>query len=281
MKVAITGSSGLVGSALVESLARNGHIITRLAHDQPWPPLEGHDAIVNLAGENIAGRWTPEKKVRIRESRVVFTRQLAETITRLAQPPKVLVCASAIGFYGNRDDEVLREDSAPGDGFLADVCHDWEAAVRPAAERGIRVVNLRFGVILSASGGALAKMLTPFKLGAGGVIGDGRQWMSWIALDDVTGAIRHALATDSLCGPVNVVAPNPVTNLEFTNTLGGVLGRPTIFPLPAFAARLAFGEMADVLLLSSQRVEPMKLVTSGCKLRFPDLEGALRHLLGR
>lgn len=280
MKILITGSSGLVGSALVGSLSGDGHSITRLVHGQPWPLLEGHDAVVHLAGESIAtGRWTPAKKARIRESRVVFTRRLAEALARLAQPPKVFLCASAIGFYGDRGDEVLREASAPGSGFLADVCRDWEAATQPVAERGVRVVNLRFGVILSASGGALAKMLTPFKLGAGGVMGNGRQWMSWIALDDAIGAIRYGLTTDFLHGPINVVAPNPVTNREFTKTIGRVLGRPTVFPLPAFVARLAFGEMADPLLLSSQRVEPAQLVASGYRFKFPTIEGALRHLL--
>ncbi|MCX7826680.1 MAG: TIGR01777 family oxidoreductase [Verrucomicrobiae bacterium] len=282
MKVLITGSSGLVGSALVESLQRDGHDITRLSHGRPWPPLAGHDAVVNLAGENIAaGRWTPEKKARIRESRIGLTRQLSEALARLGQPPKVFLCASAIGIYGNRGEEVLREESAPGDGFLADVCRDWEAATQPATDKGVRVVNLRFGVILSAWGGALAKMLTPFKLGLGGVVGDGRQWMSWIALDDAIGAIRHLLATDSLRGPVNIVAPHPVTNREFTKTLGAVLGRPTVLPLPAFAARLAFGEMADALLLSGQRVEPAKLAATGYSFQFADLKSALRHLLDR
>jgi uncharacterized protein (TIGR01777 family) len=236
--------------------------------------------VVNLAGDNIAaGRWTPEKKARIRDSRVQLTRQLAESLARLTPPPQVLVSASAIGFYGNRGDEVLREESLSGSDFLSSVCRDWEAATRPAAEAGIRVVCLRFGAILSAAGGALAKMLTPFRLGAGGVIGDGRQWMSWIALNDVLGAIRHALAADALRGPVNVVAPQPVTNREFTQMLGRVLGRPAILPLPAFAARLAFGEMADALLLSSQRVEPARLLASGYRFQFTELEGALRHLL--
>ncbi|MCX6907006.1 MAG: TIGR01777 family oxidoreductase [Verrucomicrobia bacterium] len=282
MKILLTGAGGLVGSALVPLLTAGGHNITRLSYSQPWPDLAGHDAVVHLAGENIAtGHWTPEKKARIRDSRVEVTRRLCETVARLASPPRVFVCASAVGYYGNRGDELLHEESAPGAGFLAEVCRDWEVATKPAADAGIRVVNLRFGVILSATGGALAKMLTPFKFGVGGVIGDGRQWMSWITLDDVIGVIGDALANGTLHGPVNVVAPQPVTNREFTKTLGRVLGRPTVFPIPAFALRLAFGEMADALLLSSQRMEPAKLVASGYRFRFPELDGALRHLLNR
>jgi hypothetical protein len=193
----------------------------------------------------------------------------------------VLACASAIGYYGSRGDEILKEESAPGDDFLAGVCREWEAATEPAAGKGIRVVNLRFGVILSPAGGALAKMLPPFRLGAGGILGDGRQFVSWVAIDDVLGAIQHVLATGSVRGPVNVVSPRPVTNRELTKTLGRVLGRPTILPMPAFAARAVFGEMADALLLASQRVEPKHLVASGYRFRHPDLEGALRHLLGK
>ncbi|MFA7002897.1 MAG: NAD-dependent epimerase/dehydratase family protein [Verrucomicrobiia bacterium] len=185
MKVLLTGAGGLVGGALAPLLTGIGHSITRVSHSQPWPELAGHDAVVHLAGENIAaGRWTPERKTRIRDSRAQMTRQLCETVTKLASPPRVIVCASAIGYYGNRGDEILREESAAGADFLAGVCRDWEAATKPAVDAGIRVVNLRFGVILSATGGALAKMLTPFKLGLGGVIGGGQQWMSWIALDD-------------------------------------------------------------------------------------------------
>ncbi len=298
MKILVSGSSGLVGSALVPFLSSGGHEIVRLIRGWPqpgeaavpWDPpagrieaarLEGLDAVVHLAGENIAGRWTATRKARIRESRVQGTRLLAETLARLARPPKVFVCASAIGYYGDRGDAVLREDSPPGAGFLAEVCREWEAAARPAAEKGVRVVHLRIGVVLSPAGGALARMLTPFKLGLGGRIGAGGQFMSWIAIDDLTGAIHHALATESLRGPVNAVAPRPVTNREFTKTLGRVLGRPTLFPMPAFAARLTFGEMADELLLASARVEPAKLVTSGYRFRAPELEGALRHLLGK
>ena len=282
MKVLLTGAGGLVGSMLMSELTAAGHSITRLSHSQAWPELAGHDAVVHLAGDNItSGRWTPEKKARIRDSRVQLTQRLCEAVAQVTPPPRVVVCASAVGYYGNRGDEVLREESAPGAGFLAKVCSDWEAATKPAADAGIRVVNLRFGVVLNATGGALAKVLTPFKLGLGGVIGDGRQWMSWITLDDATGVIGRALTDETLRGPVHVATPQPVTNREFTKTLGRALRRPALFPLPAFAARLALGEMADALLLSSQRVEPAKLVASGHRFRFPELDGALRHLLNQ
>ena len=282
MKILLTGANGLVGSALLSELTAAGHSITRLSHSQAWPELAGHDAVVHLAGDNItSGRWTPEKKARIRDSRVQLTQRLCEAVAQVTPPPRVVVCASAVGYYGNRGDEVLREESAPGAGFLAKVCSDWEAATKPAADAGIRVVNLRFGVVLSATGGALAKMLTPFKLGLGGVIGDGQQWMSWITLDDTVGVVSRALTDGTLRRPVNVVTPQPVTNREFVKTLGRVLHRPTLLPLPAFAARLALGEMADALLLSSQRVEPAKLIASGYHFRFPELDGALRHLLNQ
>jgi uncharacterized protein (TIGR01777 family) len=244
--------------------------------------LEGLDGVVHLAGESIAtGRWTAEKKARIRDSRVKGTRLLCESLARLDQPPRVLVSASAIGYYGDRGDEILHEDSASGSGFLAEVCHMWEAATEAASQRNIRVVNLRIGVVLSAMGGALATMLFPFRMGLGGIIGSGRQFMSWIALDDLLGSIAYALRTDTIRGPVNAVAPHPVTNREFTKTLGRVLARPTLLPMPAFAARLAFGEMADELLLSSARVEPARLSAAGYDFRYPTLEGGLRHLLGR
>ncbi len=281
MNILLTGAGGLVGSALVPRLMSGNHSITRLSHSQPWPELAVHDAVVHLAGENIStGRWTPEKKARIRDSRVQVTRRLCETVAKLAQPPRVVICASAVGYYGHRGDEVLREESAPGAGFLAEVCRDWEAATKPAVDAGIRVVNLRFGVILCATGGALAKMLTPFRLGLGGVLGNGQQWMSWVALDDVVGVITSALANETLRGPVNVVAPQPVTNREFTKTLGHVLHRPAVCPAPAFALRLALGEMADALLLASQRAEPAKLLASGFPFRFPKLGDALQHALG-
>ena len=244
--------------------------------------LEGFDAVVHLAGENIAGgRWNEARKQRILESRVKGTQLLAGALAKLKNPPKVFACASAVGFYGDRGDEALDETSAAGQGFLAEVCQAWEAATKPASEAGIRTVNLRFGVILSGSGGALGKMLPPFQLGAGGRIGGGRQWMSWVALDDVIGAIHHALLTDTVAGPVNVVSPTPMTNAEFTKTLGRVLVRPTIFPMPVFAAKLALGEMAEELLLAGQRVLPKRLEAADYRFRFNDLEDALRHVLGR
>ncbi len=299
MNILVTGSTGLVGSALVPFLTTGGHEVIRLVRSQPragasevhWDPatgtvdagnLEGMDAVVHLAGESIAvGRWTPEKKARIRDSRVKGTRLLCESLARLAQPPKAVVCASAIGYYGDRGEEMLREESVAGAGFLAEVCRDWEAAADAARQRGIRVVHLRIGVVLSRAGGALAQMLFPFRMGLGGKIGSGKQYLSWIAIDDLIGVNLHALTSDTLQGPVNAVAPNPVTNLEFTRTLGRVLARPTLFPMPAFAARLAFGEMADELLLASTRVEPVRLSATGYRFHHPQLEGALRHLLGK
>ncbi len=298
MTILVTGASGLIGSALIPVLTREGHRVIRLVRAEPkpgeaairWDPeagtlemagLTGLDAVVHLAGENIAGRWTAGKKARIRDSRVKGTRLLSESLARLPEPPNVLVCASATGYYGDRGEEILHEESAPGSGFLAEVCREWEAAADLAVQRGIRVVHLRFGLVLSPKGGALAKMLLPFRLGVGGIVGRGSQYWSWIALDDAVSAIHHALFTDTLRGPVNAVAPHPVTNREFTKTLGRVLGRPTPFPMPAFAARLAFGEMADALLLASARVEPAKLLATGYRFRHPELEGALRHLLGK
>jgi uncharacterized protein len=301
MKVIVTGSTGLVGRALVRSLLADGNSVTRLVRGGAqtfsapgtravrWEPdegvidakeLEGHDAAVHLAGEPIAeGRWTQERKRRILESRVKGTRLLAETLARLEEKPKVLVSASAIGFYGDRGDEVLREESASGEDFLSEVCREWEKATLAASQAGIRVVHLRIGIVLSAEGGALAKMLAPFKLGVGGRVGSGRQYMSWITLDDLVGVIRRALADESLRGPVNAVAPNAVTNEEFTKALGRVLGRPTFLHVPAFAARLAFGEMADALLLSSARVEPARLKEAGYEFSQTEIEGALRHVL--
>jgi uncharacterized protein (TIGR01777 family) len=293
--VAVTGASGLVGSALVPLLLAGGHRITRLVRRPPkegevsWDPQTGFDAgmlsevraIVHLAGENIAAhRWTAAAKERIRASRVRGTRVLCEALARMQLRPEVLVCASAIGFYGDRGHEVLTEQSSAGANFLADVVREWEAATQPARDAGIRVVNLRFGVILSAKDGALAKMLLPFKLGAGGRVGSGRQYWSWIAIDDAAGAIYHAIMSDELSGPVNAVAPEPVTNSEFTRVLGRVLKRPTFMPLPAFAARLALGEMANELLLASTRVAPRQLERTSYAFLYPTLEPALRHLLG-
>lgn len=242
--------------------------------------LEGIDAAIHLAGENIAeGRWTDEKKQRIRESRVKGTRLLSETLAQLRRKPQTLLSASATGFYGDRGDEVLTEQSASGTGFLSEVCREWELATQPAAQASIRVANLRFGVILTAKGGALKKMLLPFKMGVGGKIGSGEQYMSWVALEDAVGTILYALETESMRGPVNVVAPQPVTNNEFTKTLGRALSRPTIFSVPKFAARLAFGEVADALLLSSARVEPLRLKEAGYKFQYPTLEATMHHII--
>ena len=299
MRVLLSGSSGLVGSALIPALVSGGHEVVCLVRSQPrdeasevrWDPqageidgagLKGVDAAVHLAGESrAAGRWTAARKDRILESRVRGTRLLAEALAGLEQRPAVLVSASAVGYYGDRGEETLTEESDSGSAFLSEVCRQWEAATGPAAEAGIRVVNLRSGVVLSTVGGALPRLLTPFRLGVGGTLGSGKQFMSWIAIDDVVGAILHVLTTETLRGPVNAVAPQARTNREFTKTLGRVLQRPTLLPMPAFAARLTFGQMADELLLCSQRAEPAKLVASGYKFRFPELEGALRHLLGK
>ena len=297
MKILVSGSSGLVGTKLTSLLTAEGHDVTALVRRQAgsaeirWDPaageldasaLEGFDGVVHLAGENIAaGRWTAAKKQRIRDSRVDSTRLLCQTLAGLEQRPAVLVNASAIGYYGDRGDQQLAEDSPAGDGFLPDVCQAWEASTQPAADEGIRVVRLRIGVVLSVDGGALQKMLLPFRLGAGGKVGSGGQYWSWISIDDLVGVIHHALMTESLSGAVNAVAPQPVTNLQFTKTLGRVLGRPTIFPMPAFAARLALGEMANDLLLASARVVPAKLNESGYAFRHPDLESALRRVLAR
>ena len=295
MKILISGSHGLVGKALSKSLTAEGHEVIRLVRDSAgapeieWHPnqgridakqLEGFDVVVHLAGENIAsGRWTSEKKRAIRESRVKGTSLLSESLARLSRPPSVFLSASAIGYYGDRGDELLTEKSAPGDGFLPLVCIEWENATKAASEKGIRTVHTRFGIILDRDEGALAKMLPPFKMGIGGKIGDGRQWMSWIALDDVVNGLKFLMADSSTSGPVNFVAPNPVTNAEFTKALGRVLSRPTLFPVPAFGARLAFGEMADALLLSSQKVEPSILKERAFGFSWPTLAPALKHLL--
>ena len=285
MIITVTGSHGLVGSALIPALEAAGHTVRRLSlRGQPVNPavLEHVDAIVHLAGEPIAvERWTPLQKSKIRDSRVEGTRALCDAVARTETPPKVLVCASAIGYYGDRGEERLREESAPGAGFLSEVGVAWEAAAEPARRKGLRVVSLRFGIILARQGGALAKILTPFRLGLGGRLGSGKQWFSWVTLEDVVGAIQFALATESLCGPVNVVAPQPVTNAEFTQVLGRVLQRPVALPVPAFALRLLLGEMADALLLASTRVEPAALIAAGYRFRHPELEPALRALLGQ
>jgi len=296
MRILVSGSHGLVGKALIRSLTPDGHEIVRLVRGKPsgateieWYPnegnldaasLEGIDAVVHLAGESIAsGRWSEEKKRAIRDSRVKGTALLSDALARLSRPPSVFVSASAIGYYGNRGDELLTETSAPGDDFLAKVCVEWENATIPAIEKGIRTVHARFGIILDAKEGALGKMLTPFQMGIGGRVGDGKQWMSWIDIEDVVNGLKSLLTDSSVNGPVNFVAPNPVTNAEFTKTLGRVLSKPTLFPIPAFGVRLAFGEMADALLLSSQRVEPSVLVQIGFGFAYPTLESALRHIL--
>ena len=296
MRILISGSHGLVGTALIKALTADGHNIYRLVRHAPnseseieWSPdrysiaisrIEGFDAVYHLAGESIAsGRWNDERKKKIRRSRTQGTKLLSDALANLSQPPKTLISASAIGYYGDRGDELLTETSPPGLDFLADVCVEWEEATNHARDKGIRVVNTRFGIILDKDGGALAKMLPPFRMGIGGRVGDGKQWMSWIALADVIGALQFALANESLSGPVNFVAPSPVTNAEFTKTLGRVLSRPTLFPIPAFGVRLAFGEMADALLLTSQRVEPSVLSKAGYKFNYPQLESALESLL--
>jgi uncharacterized protein (TIGR01777 family) len=241
--------------------------------------VSGFDAVVHLAGESIVGRWTDEKKRKIRDSRIVGTTALAEALAQARDKPQVFACSSAIGFYGDRGNEVLNEGSAPGAGFLPDVCREWEAATRAAVKAGIRTVQMRTGVVLSLKGGALGKMLMPFKMGVGGKIGDGQQWMSWIDVQDMVGAIHHVLKSDLLQGPVNMVAPKPVTNEEFSKTLASVLSRPAIFPVPAFVVKLAFGEMGETVLLGSQRVEPTQLVMSGYPFRFSNLRASLESIL--
>jgi len=300
-RLLVSGASGPIGIALLPTLETSGAHIVRLRRGNaarsatndheyiPWDPAQpvfpeavsGFDAVIHLAGESIVGRWTAAKKAKIRESRVVGTLNLARALAQAKEKPELFVCSSAIGYYGNRGDELLKEESSSGTGFLPEVCREWEAATRPAAEAGIRTVQIRTGVVLSPKGGALGKMLLPFKLGVGGRLGDGRQWMSWIDIQDMVGAIHHILKTDLLQGPVNLVAPKPVTNAEFTRTLASALSRPAIFPVPAFAAKLAFGEMGEEVLLGSQRVEPTKLIMSGYPFRFRELRASLENVLER
>lgn len=300
MNVLMTGSSGLIGTALTSFLEHQGHPVRRLLRTSSaetntascsWNPadgsittgaFEGIDAVVHLAGENIAGgRWTAARKDRIRESRVTGTRRLCEAVAALEFPPQVLVAASAIGFYGDRGKDELSETSALGSGFLPEICQAWESATAPAQNRGVRVIFLRIGIVLSQKGGALAQMLLPFKLGVGGVLGSGDQQMSWITLDDLLAITLHSLTDDSIRGPVNAVTPYPVTNREFTKTLGAVLRRPTVLPVPAFAVRLLFGEMADALLLASTRVVPAVLRASKFEFTYPHLGSALQHVLNK
>ncbi|MEO8434325.1 MAG: TIGR01777 family oxidoreductase [Pyrinomonadaceae bacterium] len=298
MKVLIAGSSGLVGSAVTRSLAKKGAAVTHLVRTTPdpgkqeveWHPnkgeldaadMEGFDAVINLGGESVAeGRWTEEKKKRIRDSRIQGTQLLSKTMAKLSAPPKVFLCASATGLYGDRGNEIVDESSPAGKGFLAGVCREWEEATQAATSAGIRVVNLRFGPIFSSEGGMLARLLPPFRLGVGGKIGSGDQYMSWVAMDDVVGVINFALEKDAVRGPLNVVTPNAVTNAEFTKALGKILSRPTFLMVPAFAARLAFGEMADEMLLASLRAVPKRLSEAGYTFKYPELEGALAGLIG-
>jgi len=296
MNILLTGSTGLIGSELSSLFAEKQHRIFRLvrradprAYEICWDPssgtldtkqLEGLDAVVHLAGESIAsGRWTAEKKRRILDSRIKGTQLLAQSLSRLFDPPKVLLSASAIGYYGDRGEEQLNEQSEPGKGFLAGVCREWEAATQPAIIRGIRVVMLRLGMVLSANGGSLAMMLPVYRFGMGGKIGTGRQYVSWIAIDDLLGVIDYAIHNESLHGPVNAVSPNPAMNRDFSKALGRALSRPAILAVPSFAARIAFGQMADELLLASARVNPARLTESGFRFQFPKLEDALRHIL--
>ena len=295
MKILASGMSGTIGMALLPALTSRGHTITRLKtgtarslNEIAWDPqktlnpdlVAGFDAVIHLAGENIFGRWSEAKRRRIRDSRVLGTRHVSEALARCASKPGVLIAGSAIGYYGNRDDETLTEDSPLGRGFLAETCREWEAASQPAEQAGWRVIHLRTGVVLNRQEGALKKMLTPFRLGLGGKIGSGRQWLSWISIVDTVAAILHCLNTASLRGAVNMVAPNPVTNAEFTRILGEALRRPTFATVPAFATKVLFGpQMAEETFLVSQRVLPRKLLESGFQFQQPELSGALKNLL--
>ncbi len=296
MRILVSGVSGPIGTALLPSLKGAGCSVERLvrgraANDNDmqisWDPAQpitpqavsGFDAVIHLAGESIFGRWTESKKAKIRDSRVAGTLHLSQALAEAEEKPQVFISGSAIGYYGNRGQEALSEESAPGTGFLADVCQQWEEATTPSVQADIRTVHLRTGIVLSPRGGALGAMLLPFKLGLGGRTGDGRQWMSWIDVRDMVGAIHHILKNDLIQGAVNMVAPAPVRNREFAETLAGVLSRPAIFPMPAFAVKTIFGEMGEELLLSSQKVEPGKLVASGYPFRYRDLRASLEALL--
>ncbi len=297
MHIAITGSTGLVGKALVSHLGGQGVRITRLVRRRPqagevfWNPsannvdpglLSGCDAVVHLAGENIAnGRWNKAKKKRICQSRVESTRLLSATLAAAEKPPQVLVSASAIGYYGETGDQLVDEQSPSGDDFLAEVCRQWESATLPAKEAQIRVANVRIGMVLAGEGGALQKMLTPFRLCLGGRIGSGRQFWSWIAISDLVRTLEHIIHSPALSGPVNAVAPQPVTNLQFTKALSKTLRRPALLPLPAAIVRLMLGEMADALLLSSTRVSSALLENSGFIFKFSDIQSTLQHLLDK
>jgi len=299
MKILISGASGLVGTALTAALRAEGHVVARLVRtggpaangDIAWDPataiidtpaMKGVEAVVNLSGASIAGgRWTQKRKKILRSSRIGPTRLLVDSISRLRTKPRVFLSASATGYYGDRGDKILTESNGPGGDFLSTLARDWEAEANRAELNGIRTVNLRFGLILSAQGGVLPKMLVPFRLGLGGRLGNGRQWISWISLEDAIAAARLAIADERFRGPVNVVAPNPVRNLEFTRTVASVLRRPAFFPAPTFMLRLLLGQMADELLLSSQRVRPGRLMTAGYEFHHDNLDSALSAILGR
>ena len=291
MRIAATGATGFIGGRLVERLRAEGHeirVLSRKPGPYQWDPLggappraalEGVDAVVHLAGEPVAQRWTTLAKRLIRESRVLGTRHLVQALSSLSKPPAVLVAASAVGYYGSRGEEVLTEDAPPGAGFLPETCVEWEQASESAAGLGIRVVRLRIGVVLGRDGGALQQMLTPFRLGVGGPLAGGRQWMSWIHLEDLIGLIRFALERDSLAGPVNATAPNPVRNAEFTRALAGVLHRPAFVPVPALALKILYGEMAEVVL-ASQRAVPQAAERAGFDFHFQEAAGALQSIIG-
>jgi uncharacterized protein (TIGR01777 family) len=298
-RILVSGVSGPIGAALIPSLRAGGCTVVRLVRETatggaqsdtqiPWDPAQpissqtvsGFDAVIHLAGESIMGRWTAAKKEKIRESRITGTSNLAQALAKANVKPRVFISSSAIGYYGDRGDEILKEESPAGTGFLPEVCREWEVATEAAAKTGIRTVQIRTGIVLSTAGGALAKMLTPFKLGLGGIMGSGLQWMSWIDVRDMVGAIQHIVKTDQLRGPVNLVAPTPVRNAEFTKTLASVLSRPAFFPMPAFVVKLVFGEMGETVLLGSQRVEPWQLVASGYPFQFRELQGSLKATLG-
>jgi len=295
-RILVSGVSGTIGATLLPSLKTNGCSVAQLvrgtaanAEQISWDPaapldpqaVSGFDAVIHFAGESIFGRWSEEKKKKIRDSRVTGTSNLSRALAEAEDKPEVFVCASAIGYYGDRGEEALREGSAAGTGFLAGVCQEWEEATTPAVQADIRTVHVRTGIVLSLRGGALKAMLLPFKLGAGGRTGDGRQWMSWIDVRDWVGAIHHILKNDLIEGPVNMVAPKPVRNADFAKTLASVLSRPAILPMPAFAAKAIFGEMGEELLLSSQKVEPGKLIASGYPFRFRELRASLQDILKR
>ncbi len=296
MKILVSGASGLVGRALIPALEQEGHVVLRMVRhavrdpgeEMQWNPyadridestLPPFDAVIHLSGESISGRWDAAKKRAIYDSRIRSTAYLAECMERMEKPPAVWLCASAIGYYGNRKDETLTERSIPGKNFLATVCEDWEKATKPASDRGVRVVNMRLGVVLAKEGGTLPLMMRPVKMGVGGIIGNGRQYLSWIALDDLITAMLFALNNDSLSGPVNFVAPEPATNREFTKAMGRALNRPTIVRTPAFVLRAVLGQMAKELILASTRVIPKKLTDAGFEFEHPEINGALKKLL--